>query len=132
VIANMVFDYTKVRAVVEDRRSMIGAFVSGFRFVRRSFPAVAALYVVNGLIFLAVLTVYALVAPGSESSGAMVWVGFAVSQLYVLGRLWARLVFVASETALFQGRLAHSGYVASPPIPRPEPPIVETFAASRS
>ena len=29
VLVNIVFDYAKVRAVVEDRRSMIGAIVAG-------------------------------------------------------------------------------------------------------
>ena len=71
------------------------------------------------------LLVYALAAPGARSTGARVWLGLAIGQLYLLGRLWIRLVFFASETALFQGRLAHAGYVASAPVARPEPPIVE-------
>lgn len=131
VLANIIFDYTKVRAVVEDRRSMIGALVAGARFVRRSFPAVASLYTLNGLMFVGVLILYALLAPGAESRGVRVWLGFAISQAYVLARVWVRLVFFASETSLFQGRLAHAGYVASPPIPRPEPPIVESLLETR-
>jgi hypothetical protein len=35
-------------------------------------------------------------------------------------------VFVASETALFQSRLAHAGYVARPLPARPVPAAVET------
>ena len=42
------------------------------------------------------------------------WIGFAIGQLYILGRLWVKLVFWASETALFQSRLAHAGYIARP------------------
>ena len=57
------------------------------------------------------------------------WLGFAIGQMYLLARLWVRLVFFASETSLFQGRLAHAGYVASAPPPRPEPPVVERFVA---
>ena len=41
------------------------------------------------------------------------WLGVAIGQLYLLGRLWIRLVFFAAETALFQGRLAHAGYIAA-------------------
>lgn len=125
VLANMVFDYAKVRAVVEDRRSMIGAVIAGARFVRRNFPAVVKLYLLNGMLFVAVLLLYALVAPGAGPAGATMWLGFAVSQLYLLARLWVRLVFFAAETALFQGRLAHAGYIASDPVRMPEPPIVE-------
>jgi hypothetical protein len=124
-LVSIVFDYAKVRAVVEDRRSMIGAIAAGARFVRRHALAVVALYFLTGCLFVALLLLYAVAAPGAGSTGAGVWLGIAISQLYVLGRLWIRLVFFASETALFQGRLAHAGYVASAPIARREPPIVE-------
>lgn len=125
-VATTVFDYARVRAVVEDRRSMIGALLAGGRFIRRNAAGVGALYLVNLAIFAAVLVGYGLVAPGADSSGIGVWIGFAVSQLYLLARLWVRLVFFASETSLFQRRLAHAGYVARAPLPTSEPPIVET------
>ncbi len=125
VLVNVIFDYAKVRAVVEDRRSMIGAIVAGARFARRNAASVAALYLATGSLFVALLLLYALAAPGAGSTGAGLWLGIGISQLYLLGRLWIRLVFCASETALFQGRLAHAGYVASAPIARPEPPIVD-------
>jgi hypothetical protein len=127
ILVNVVFDYAKVRAVVEDRRSMIGAVLAGARFVRRNAAAVASLYLLNGCLFLALILLYALAAPGAGSSGAGIWIGIAISQLYLVARLWIRLVFLASETALFQGRLAHAGYVASARVPRSEPPIVEAL-----
>jgi hypothetical protein len=123
--ANVIFDYAKVRAVVEDRRSMVGAVVAGVRFVRRNLAGVAALYLLDGMMFVAVIAIYALVAPGAGSSNLSMWLGFAVGQAYLLARLWVRLLFLASETSLFQGRLAHAGYVANAAPPRPEPPIVE-------
>ena len=125
VLVNVIFDYAKVRAVVEDRRSMLGAIVAGARFARRNAPAVASLYLLTAALFVALLLVYAVVAPSAGSTGGAVWVGFAISQVYLLGRLWIRLIFFASETSLFQARLAHAGYVAGGAIPRPEPPIVE-------
>jgi hypothetical protein len=127
VLVNLLFDYAKVRAVVEDRRSMLGALASSVRFVRRNFPSVATLYFLNALLFVAILILYALVAPGSEANGIRLWIGFLISQLYLLARLWARLTFVASETSLFQTRLAHAAYVGSLPVPRSEPPVVETL-----
>jgi hypothetical protein len=125
VLVNVVFDYAKVRAVVEDRRSMIGALAAGARFALRHAAAVAALYLATGGLFVALLALYAVAAPGATSSGAGVWVGLAIGQLYLLGRLWIRLVFFASETALFQSLLAHAGYVASAQVVRPEPPMIE-------
>lgn len=125
VFVNVIFDYAKVRAVVEDRRSMIGAIVAGARFVRRNAGAVAALYALTGALFVTLLILYALAASGGGSTGAGFWIGLVIAQLFLLGRLWIRLVFFASETALFQGRLAHAGYIATAPAVRREPPIVE-------
>ena len=126
VAVNVTFDYAKVRAVVEDRRSMIGAILAGARFIRRNAAAVLTLYAITGGLFIALLLVYAIAAPGAASTTAGMWLGIAFGQLYLLGRLWIRLVFLASETALFQSRLAHAGYIASAPIARPEPPIIDS------
>ncbi len=125
VLVSIVFDYAKVRAVVEDRRSMIGAVAAGARFARRNATAVATLYLLIGSLFALLLLVYAIASPGGASTGAGVWLGIVIGQLYVLGRLWIRLLFFAADTALFQGRLAHAGYIASPAVTRAEPPIVE-------
>jgi hypothetical protein len=124
-LVSIIFDYAKVRAVVEDRRSMVGAIIAGARFARRNAAPVATLYMVTGCLFVALLALYAIAAPGARSTGAGVWIGVLIGQLYLLGRLWIRLVFFASETALFQSRLAHMGYIATAPVTRPEPPLVE-------
>jgi hypothetical protein len=125
VAVNIIFDYAKVRTVVEDRRSMIGAVIAGARFLRRSAAAAATLYALNGVLFAVLLALYAVVAPGAGSAGPLMWLGFAASQAYLAARLWLKLVFLASEVALFQGRLAHAVYIAAPPARLPEPPIVE-------
>jgi hypothetical protein len=131
-VANAIFDYAKVRAVVEDRRSMLGALLAAFRFVRRHAGAVATLYVLNGSLFVGVLALYAIVAPGAGQAGPVMWLGFAVSQMYLLARLWVRLVFFASEVSLFQTHLAYTGYIATPPVRLPEPAIVEQLAGPKS
>ena len=124
---NIVFDYAKVRAVVEDRRSMIGAVLAAIRFIRRNVLAAAALYVMDVLLFGSVLALYALVAPGAGGAGWSVWLAFGIGQAYVLARVWVKLVFWASETALFQGRLAHAGYVAAPLPVWPDSPSAEAL-----
>jgi hypothetical protein len=122
---NLVFDYAKVRAVVEDRRSALGALASGIRFVRRNGGAAITLYLLDLALFAATLLAYAAVAPGAGGIGLTMWVGFAIAQLYVLARLTVKLIFWASETALFQGRLAHAGYVAAPQPVWPDSPSAE-------
>ncbi len=121
---NVVFDYAKIRAVVEDRRSMIGALIASVRFVWRNLGNVSGLVLLDGVCYVAVVTAYGLVAPGARSS----WTGFAIGQLYLLGRLFVKLLFYGSQTALFQNLLAHASYTASPQPAWPESPAVETIA----
>jgi hypothetical protein len=111
-VVNLIFDYAKVRLVVEDRRSVIGAIVAALRFLRRRPWRAFGLYLVNGLGFLAVLRLWLELAPQAwESIG---W-AFLITQIYLLVRIWLRLVFVASEIVFFQGELAHADYTARPP-----------------
>ena len=123
LFANLVFDYAKVRAVVEDRRSMIGALSAGFRFVRRNLGAAVGLYAANSVAFLAVLFLYYLAAPGAAADT----LAFAIGQLFIVLRVIVRLQFAASQTALFQGRLAHAGYVARPVAKWPDSPAAEAI-----
>jgi hypothetical protein len=121
---NVVFDYAKIRAVVEDRRSMLGAVLASIRFVSRNPARVLGLVALDGLCYVAVVAAYAVAAPGAASN----WTGFAVGQLYVLARLFVKLLFYASQTALFQGLLAHAAYTAAPQPAWPESPAVESIS----
>jgi hypothetical protein len=124
---NLIFDYAKVRAVVEDRRSIMGAIGAAIRFIGRNPGAAAGLYALNCLLFLLVVAMYAAIAPRSGGAGAMVWVAFAIGQLYILARLWVKLVFWASEIALFQSRFGHAGYVARPQPAWPDSPAADAI-----
>ena len=126
-LTTTIFDYAKVRAVVEDRRSMMWALVAAVRFLIRNPLRVATLYAANAAIFLVVVAVWALIAPGAGGAGLSMWVAVIATQCYVLARLLVKLQFLASDTALFQRSLAHVGYIATPALVRPEPPIVETM-----
>ena len=54
-------------------------------------------------------------------------IGVAVGQSYVLARLWIKLTFWASETALFQGRLGHAGYVVRAEPTWPDSPAADAI-----
>ena len=125
VVCNLVFDYARIRTVVEDRHSAIGAFVAGVRFVRRH-PATLRLYLINGAGFVLLALVYALVAPGAPS-GLAIWIALALGQLYILLRHYVKLLFYASQVAFFQGSLAHAAYTAAPPVVWPESPAAESI-----
>jgi hypothetical protein len=127
VVTTMVFDYAKIRAVVEDRRSMIGAFSAAVRFVRRHPVSTLALYLMNGLCFVLVVALYWLIAPGAGTTGLSMWAAFAIGQLYLLARIWVKLLFLASQTAFFQRALAHASYTAAPVPVWPESPAAEAI-----
>ena len=55
------------------------------------------------------------------------WVTLAIGQIYIVGRHYLKLVFYASETAFFQGALAHAGYTAAPAVVWPESPAAEAI-----
>ena len=124
---DLVFDYTRVRAVVEDRHSMIGALLATLRFLRRHALGVAGLWLLNGALLLLIYTAYAIVAPGAGASGNAVWGVFVVGQLYIAARVFARLAAYASQVSYFQSRLAHATYVAKPEPRWPDSPAAEAI-----
>src|SRR5688572_5228935 len=125
VVVNVIFDYAKIRLVVEDRRSALGALSAAIRFVWRRLGRVAGLYALNAVTFLILMAIWALIAPGARGGGVTLWLGFFVAQLYLLARLALKLQFIASETALFQSSLAHASYTAAPLPAWPESPAAE-------
>ena len=124
---NITIDYAKIRLVVEDRRSAIGALSAALGFLGRNPGRAAGLYALNGLVFLGLIAVWALVDPGAGGAGPSMWMGFAATQLYLLARLALKLQFMASQTALFQRSLAHADYTAAPLPQWPDSPAAETI-----
>jgi hypothetical protein len=128
IFCNLLFDYARIRIVVEDRRSALGAFAASWGFVRRHFGRVTALYLVNGLAFALLAAVYGLVSPGAPGSGLMMWGVLLLGQAFIVGRHYLKLVFYASETSLFQSALAHADYTAAPMVEWPESPAAESIS----
>ena len=125
---NLVVDYARIRLVVEDLRSVVGALLASLRFVRRHPLAAAGLYALNALVFLVLLATWWLTAPGIHGAGPAMWAAFAAGQLYLLARLAIKLHFLSSQTAFFQARLAHAAYTATPAAVWPDSPAAEAIA----
>jgi hypothetical protein len=127
IVCNLVFDYARVRIVVEDRRSALGGLIAGARFVWRNLGNAVGLYAVNAVAFLMLLAAYALVVPGAPGSGWSMWLVLGLGEAYILARHYLKLLFYASETVFFQGALAHAGYTAAPALVWPDSPAAETI-----
>jgi hypothetical protein len=105
VAVQLVADYAKVYVVrADDRRVFVAplaAIARAARLVIRQPRRTAGLFAATGLVWLTVLALYAWVAPGARVSSAGAILGaFALGQVYVLGRIAVRGLFLASETAL--------------------------------
>jgi hypothetical protein len=115
--------FARVRLVVEDRRSAIGALLAAFRFIRRN-PASVVIFAAWALVELAV-------AAGMGTASAQVsghWPLVAITSLGDALLVAVTLAWHASAIALFQSRLAHAGYTAAPPARWPESPAAEAIA----
>ncbi|HTM23665.1 MAG TPA: hypothetical protein VL225_00645 [Vicinamibacterales bacterium] len=109
--ASLVIGCARIRLVVEDRRSAIGACLAGARFVRRNIGAAGALF----LLYLMI-------------TAALDWLDAGAGIAPAAGRCVFALALFAWETALFQSRLAHASYTAGPPLEWPESPAAEAIA----
>jgi hypothetical protein len=123
----LVFDYARIRIVVEDRRSALGGLAAGLRFARRHAGGTIGLYLLNVAAYVLVVLVYAVVAPGAPRSGLSIWLVLAIGQIYIVVRHYLKLLFYGSQTAYFQGALAHAAYAAGPPIVWPDSPAAEAI-----
>jgi hypothetical protein len=117
-MVHLCFDYARVRMVVEDRRSAIGALAASIRFVRRNFGAALTLAAVNASLAAATWWLAATFSIGLS----------AALYAYLMARALLRLIFAASLIALFQGRLAHAGYTARPRATWPDSPAAEAIS----
>jgi hypothetical protein len=123
-LVSIVSDYAKVRAVVEDRRSMIGALGASIRFLRRRPLRALGLYLLSALAALIIIRLWYSAAPEAwESIG---W-AFLTTQVYMLARVWAKLAWIAAEVVFSQGELAHATYTAAPLEMWPDSPAAEAI-----
>jgi hypothetical protein len=129
LFVNMIVDYAKIHMVVRGDRAARRGLRGAIRFVFANFRRTATIYFVLTCFGLLMLAVYHGVSElvGQGSMGAVLVV-FVVRQVYMWGRNWLRLVFLASEHAYFMSRLP------KPPQPVPEPvlPLQESFEFNES
>ncbi len=100
---SMIVDYAKIGCVMHDNGSAIHETVGAWRFVRRNFAGTFGLYAVLtvfGLLFL--LAYHGLSELLSQNTIVTVLLVFVLRQLFVLARIWLRLVFWASQLELYQ------------------------------
>lgn len=101
VLVTLAADYTRIGLVVAGPSRVRDAFATGAGFIRRNLGAVVVLYVLTGMLFVALIAVYGAteIYGGSRIGG---WRGILVGQAYIVARLVIRMTFAASEMQLFK------------------------------
>ena len=120
---SLCFVYARVRLVVEDRRSAIGALLAGGRFIRRNAAAAGVfLFFATALWIVGLLWLRLPVDLTERTYLAVAGEILLLLQLFLVFAWWA------SAASLFQSRLAHASYTAAPPIVWPESPAAEAIS----
>jgi hypothetical protein len=100
---SMMFDYARVRMVVDDRTSSLAASAAGMKFAVINARSAYGLYLLLCLVGFVLVVLYAIfekVIP--QDSYWPLLLLFLVQQCYVFARLWLKAGFYACQTALYQ------------------------------
>lgn len=99
----MVFDYSKIITVVEDRGNALTTPLKALWFVGRHPGRAIGLYIAVGLTWVVILFVYWGIAPGAgQSTITAVAFAFLIGQLYILSRIVTKCLFWACQTAMYE------------------------------
>ncbi len=98
----MVFDYARIRLGSVRRRSAIRAALASLGFCLRRLPKTLAIFYLNFGLVAGLFLAYVLVEWQFSNATIASTLGlFTIQQLFVLGRIWMRLSFYASQIAYF-------------------------------
>lgn len=125
----LIGDVARVRALVEDRRSMLASLGAAFGFIRRRPVRVCLLYAGNMAIAAGLRYLLLHATPQTSAATEGLLPAGAVLWIYLVVRTLTRLGFMATTIAFFQAELAHAGYTARPIPAWPDSPAVEAIAA---
>ncbi len=127
---NLVFDYARVRMVVDDRRSAVRSAIAAFRFVLRHLRSTAGLYIAVCAIAALVMAAFLAFSHTAQTSAGLALLWLLVGQMMVFAKIWSRLLFCSSACVMY-GELKPPRVVAPEPEPEatPEPVIELTLAA---
>jgi hypothetical protein len=119
-VFTMIFDYARIRIVLDDRTSALLASVAGGRFALRNFLNTYGLYFVLALLGVVLIAIYALLESllPQDSYWPLVAV-FLLQQLYMIARFWLKANFYASQTALYRDLAAQEHKAALTAAPSP-------------
>jgi len=100
-IVRMFFDYVRVRLVVEKSKKAIRATLINLTFIGKRFFRAWFLYLLVGLITAVFGVIYLAVYQPLPKIGVLLIVGFIWQQMYVVSRMWTKILFYSTEYHFF-------------------------------
>jgi hypothetical protein len=102
-LVQLVFDYARIAVVTDDDPKVLHALGQGFRFLGGRFFRAWGLYLLIALGFVAGTVVYFAVDHRIPGEGLLfLAAGLAWMQIYVLFRIWTKMLFFAAQAEYFR------------------------------
>jgi hypothetical protein len=98
----VVFDFARVRLVLEDRPSVIVALAAGAAFVAGNRRLAVGIGLFNAALYAVLVVAYTALAPGAGSGELQTWAAFLFGQVYVAARLAVKLTAWGAQVAAIQ------------------------------
>ncbi len=100
----MWFDYAKIRLVVDNRWSALGAFGTGIKFTFTHFGKTLPLVIVLTVLGVVLMALFGILEHLIPQTGYWtILLVFLFEQLYVFFRIWLKAAYLGTQTVLFQG-----------------------------
>ena len=113
----LIFDYARLRLVIEDRRSAIGAVLASLRMLRAFGGSMVGLQALFWLMLVIWITLRAF-----PSTTSPVWLAYA----FAFGELLLKMALIGTQASIYQRHLASAGWVARRDPSWPDEPSAST------
>jgi len=108
-IIKMFFDYVKVSLAAEESKKAVRGTVSNFAFLGQRFFKAWGLFLLVGLVFIALTAVYLVVARVLPKTGFIpMIIVFLWQQAYIFAKIWTAVLFFSTEFHFFRMQKAPS------------------------
>lgn len=97
-VIKMFFDYVKVGLAAEESKKTLRGTLSNFSFLGKRFFRAWGLFLLVGLVFIALSAIYLVVARILPKTGLIpIIIVFLWQQAYIFGRVWTSVLFFSTE-----------------------------------
>jgi len=102
-VINLVFDYTKIKIVVDNTHKAFSDVWTTVKFVGRNFGNTFGLYLVISIVgWLLLLFYYLVEGTIPQDSFVMIFAVFLLEQMFIVAKIWTRLMFYACQLEMFK------------------------------